>query len=75
MAEQGDEALVRFLKLGRTPDDPASVMKRLMPARGGNMALGDRELGQIVSYLRTLQAEATPAEDADDAESVTDAGA
>jgi len=52
----GDAQLLRFLQVGRQPDDPQSVMRRLMPPRGGNAALEDDELADLVGYLRQMQA-------------------
>jgi mono/diheme cytochrome c family protein len=58
IAEQSDEALVAFLKQGRTPADPRSLMGMLMPPRGGNRTLDNAALGDIVAFLRELQDEA-----------------
>ena len=58
IAEQNDEALVAFLKQGRTPADPSSRMGMLMPPRGGNRALDDAALVDIVAFLRELQEDA-----------------
>jgi mono/diheme cytochrome c family protein len=58
VANGTDDELVSFLKAGRPAGDPASVMGLFMPARGGNMGLGDTELTQIVTYLRSIQDEA-----------------
>jgi mono/diheme cytochrome c family protein len=48
-------SLLRFLKIGRRPGEPGSILNRLMPARGGNADLQDRELADIVAYLRQMQ--------------------
>jgi disulfide bond formation protein DsbB len=58
MADSTDEGLVEFLRVGRKADDPKSVMKLFMPAKGGNVALGDEHLALIVGYLRDVQKEA-----------------
>ena len=61
IAACSNEQLVTFLKKGREPKDPASVVGRLMPPRGGNRNLDDTELGDIVAFLRQLQAQAKEA--------------
>ncbi len=58
VAAQSDDELVRFLKQGRTPADPGSVMGMLMPPRGGNRALDNAALADVVAFLRELQEEA-----------------
>jgi len=58
IAEQSDDALVTFLKQGRTPADPKSLMGMLMPPRGGNRTLDNAALSDIVAFLRELQDEA-----------------
>lgn len=50
-----DEALIAFLAKGRSTSDPANTTKVDMPPRGGNPALNDDRLFQIVAYLRWLQ--------------------
>jgi mono/diheme cytochrome c family protein len=58
IAEHTDEQLVAFLRQGRTPADPTSIMGMLMPPRGGNQTLDDPALADIVAFLREVQAEA-----------------
>jgi mono/diheme cytochrome c family protein len=58
IAELSDDELVAFLKQGRTPADPRSTMGMLMPARGGNRALDNAALADVVTFLRELQEEA-----------------
>lgn len=62
-----DLQLVTMLKLGRTADDPKSVMKLPMPAKGGYNHLSDTDLHDVASYIRTFapkaEAAATPAPD------------
>jgi mono/diheme cytochrome c family protein len=55
VAGQSDQALVEFIKVGRTPDDPLNTTGVLMPARGGRATLTDQELYDIVAYIRTIQ--------------------
>ncbi len=50
-----DEAIIAFLGKGRSTSDPLNTTKVDMPPRGGNPALNDDRLFQIVAYLRWLQ--------------------
>lgn len=50
-----DADLVKFLKEGRSTDDPANTTGVAMPPKGGNPALTDADLESIVAYLRTLE--------------------
>jgi disulfide bond formation protein DsbB len=50
-----DEALLAFIKKGRYPGDPQNTTGRGMPAKGGNPALSEDDLLDIIAYLRTLQ--------------------
>jgi disulfide bond formation protein DsbB len=50
-----DDALLAFIKRGRDPSDPANTTKVGMPPKGGNPALSDDDLLDIISYLRSLQ--------------------
>lgn len=54
VASLSDEELVEYIKVGRTPDDPLNTTGIGMPARGGNPALTDQDLYDVVSYIRTL---------------------
>lgn len=49
------EQLVKFLRAGRMPGDPGSVMNLYMPPRGGNPSLRDADLAAVSAYVRTLQ--------------------
>lgn len=53
-----DEDLLIFLRVGRTSDDPDNVTGVAMPAYGGRADWGDRELWDIIAYLRYLNAQA-----------------
>ena len=55
VAGNSDDEMVAFLQVGRTPDDPANDTGVLMPPRGGNPALTDDDLLDVVAYLRTLE--------------------
>lgn len=50
-----DDGLFDFIKQGRTPSDPKSTTGIQMPPKGGNPALSDDDLLDIISYLRTRQ--------------------
>ena len=50
-----DEELVAFLNKGRDPSDPLSTTGVAMPPKGGNPALDDDDLFDIVRYVRTLE--------------------
>jgi len=52
---KSDADLVAFVKVGRSTSDPANTTGVDMPAKGGNPALSDQDLADIVAYLRTLE--------------------
>ena len=58
VAEHTDGQLVAFLRQGRAPADPTSLMGMLMPPRGGNRALDDAALADLVAFIREVQEEA-----------------
>jgi disulfide bond formation protein DsbB len=47
--------LILFVTKGRDPSDPLSTTGVQMPPRGGNPALTDQDLADIVAYVRTLE--------------------
>jgi disulfide bond formation protein DsbB len=49
-----DEAFIQFMIVGRQPGDPLNTTGQLMPARGGNPALTDADLADVVAYIRVL---------------------
>jgi disulfide bond formation protein DsbB len=55
VAEKSDEEMVAFLKVGRPASDPLNTTKVDMPPKGGNPALSDEDLLNVVAYLRTLK--------------------
>lgn len=55
-----DDALLAFLKRGRDPSDPLNTTKVAMPPKGGNPALTDDDLLDVIAYLRSLQGGARP---------------
>ena len=54
VAEKTDAELVEFLKVGRGTDDPLNTTGVMMPPKGGNPALTDQDLLDIVAFVRTL---------------------
>jgi len=51
---KSDDDLLYFLKIGRPAGDPDNTQGVDMPPRGGNPALQDADLKNIIAYLRTL---------------------
>lgn len=49
-----DDQLVAFLKVGRPTSDPLNTTKIDMPPKGGNPALSDQDLANIVAFIRTI---------------------
>ncbi len=52
---QTDQQLVDFVKKGRPASDPANTTKVDMPPKGGNNSLTDKDILDVVAYVRTLQ--------------------
>jgi disulfide bond formation protein DsbB len=52
---QADPQMVAFLKRGRDVSDPLNTTKIPMPPKGGNPALNDKQLADLVTFLRGLQ--------------------
>jgi mono/diheme cytochrome c family protein len=50
-----DDALLAFIKKGRDPGDPKNTTGVAMPPKGGNPALSDDDILDVIAYLRTLQ--------------------
>ena len=50
-----DADLVAFVMKGRDTSDPANTTGVAMPPKGGNPALTEDDLYDIVAYVRTLQ--------------------
>lgn len=49
-----DQELLDFIKTGRPISDPANTTGVDMPPKGGNPALTDAQLLDIIAYIRTL---------------------
>lgn len=54
VAGQTDPDLIAFIKVGRDPSDPLNTTGIAMPPKGGNPALNDNDLLNLVAYLRTI---------------------
>ncbi|MEJ5249849.1 MAG: cytochrome c [Caldilinea sp.] len=54
MAQQTDEQLIEFIKRGRDASDPLNTTGIAMPPKGGNPAMTDQEIADIVAYLRSI---------------------
>lgn len=54
VAAQSDHELIEFIRVGRSNKDPLNTTGVTMPARGGNAALSDKDLYDIVAYIRTI---------------------
>jgi len=52
---QTDAELVEYIKVGRTPDDPLNTTGVGMPAKGGNPALSEQGMYDVVAFMRTLK--------------------
>ncbi len=50
-----DDEFVDFIKLGRPASHPDNTTGVDMPPKGGNPALTDDELYDVVAFVRTLQ--------------------
>lgn len=50
-----DAELLAFIKTGRPPGDPANTTGVDMPPKGGNPALTDEDLADIIAFIRTLE--------------------
>ncbi len=58
--EKTDQELLAFVKQGRSPTDPLNTTGIAMPPKGGNPALTDQDILDIISYIRTLQVKPVP---------------
>ena len=50
-----DSEVLEFLKVGRGSDDPLNDTEVPMPPNGGNPALSDEDLLDVIAFLRTLE--------------------
>lgn len=54
IADKSDAELVEFIKQGRDPSHPLNTTGVAMPPKGGNPALDDEDLYDIVAYIREI---------------------
>lgn len=54
LAERDDMEMLEFIKTGRPASDPLNTTGVDMPPKGGNPALTDEQILDIVAYVRTL---------------------
>lgn len=54
IAGLSDAELVEFIKKGRDISDPLNTTGVLMPPKGGNPALNDAQLTDIVAFMRSI---------------------
>jgi disulfide bond formation protein DsbB len=54
VTEQTDEELVQFVLTGRPASDPLNTTGVDMPPKGGNPALTEDNINDIVAYLRSI---------------------
>lgn len=54
IAELDDASLLEFIKKGRDTGDPLNTTGVAMPPKGGNPALDDAKLLDIIAYIRTI---------------------
>jgi disulfide bond formation protein DsbB len=54
VAGNTDQEMIDFLKVGRPASDPLNTTGVDMPPKGGNPALDDQDLADIVAYLRQI---------------------
>jgi mono/diheme cytochrome c family protein len=53
--ENDEDFLVEFIKRGRDPSDPDNTTGVGMPARGGNPALDEDDILDIIDFIRALE--------------------
>jgi disulfide bond formation protein DsbB len=54
IADQSDAQLLEFVKKGRDTSDPANTTGVAMPPKGGNPALTDEQLLDIIAFIRSI---------------------
>lgn len=55
VATSSDAHLLAFIKQGRAVNDPANTTGIQMPPKGGNPALNDAKINDVIVYMRSLQ--------------------
>jgi disulfide bond formation protein DsbB len=54
ISSQTDAGMIAFIEVGRPVDDPENTTGIIMPPKGGNPALSDQDMADIVAYMRTI---------------------
>ena len=54
VAGQTDKQLIDFIKKGRPASDPANTNKVDMPPKGGNPALTETDLTNLIAFVRSI---------------------
>lgn len=54
VAAQTDKQLIDFIKKGRPASDPANTNKVDMPPKGGNPALTEADLVNLIAFVRSI---------------------
>ena len=54
IAGQTDDQLLAFVKKGRSATDPANTTKIDMPPKGGNPALTEQDLVNVIAFVRSI---------------------
>lgn len=50
-----DQQFLDFIKKGRETSDPLNTTKVAMPPKGGNPTLDDKQLMDVIAYVRSLK--------------------
>ncbi|MBT4767537.1 MAG: c-type cytochrome [Phycisphaerae bacterium] len=69
--ELDDDGVLAFIKKGRAIADPANTTGIAMPPKGGNPLLKDKDIRNLVAYLRDMQVPVGDAAVADETSSET----
>ncbi len=54
VGQQSDPQLVEFIVKGRDATDPLNTTGVAMPPKGGNVAMTDQEIADIVAFVRSI---------------------
>ena len=54
VGQQSDSQLVEFIKKGRDAGDALNTTGVAMPPKGGNPAMSEQEIADIVAYIRSI---------------------
>lgn len=54
ISDLSDQEFLEFIKVGRSVSDPNNTTGVDMPPKGGNPALSDDDIMDIIAYIRTL---------------------